>query len=327
MTKLTNFIFRSSLALVAIFAVVTVAGAEPTEVNDFYELKDAINRSEKEIVIKNTIDFTANGPVINCNDMVISGPSENAPGLLDGNSSYKFFIFGKNAKNISLNNLHLKNGSSGNESDYRIGGGAINLDAGVVVNLENLIFSGNQTKFQGGAIYSWGTDNNNRNSLNFTGETTFDGNKTIGTDSNGGAIFACYSTLTFGGGLATFEGNSSTKGGGAIYGHFGTKLTFGGDVVFIGNNSVGHGGAIRSWEINVNNKNILEFEGNATFVRNSATGNVIGEGGAIYIWNSSITFGGLATFENNSSRGNGGAIYAYYSASIEFNNGLRLIGN
>ncbi|MDR2778141.1 MAG: hypothetical protein LBB13_01365, partial [Rickettsiales bacterium] len=338
MTKLTNFVFHSSLAIAIIFNIVAVGRAKAEDVNNFEGLRNAIMSSQNEIVIKNTIDFTANGPVINYSDIVISGPSENASGLLDGNSSYKFFIFGKNAKNISLKNLHLKNGSSGIEAGYDNGGGAIYLNTGVVVNLEGLTFSNNQTRSQGGAIYSYGTDNNNRNSLNFTGETTFDENKTIGTiGSNCGAVFAHYSTLTFGegpatfksnssagdggaiyiwsssltfGGLATFKGNNSAGGGGAIYGGNGTELIFGENVTFTENSSVGYGGAIRSYGENATNKNILKFEGNATFVRNSATRGGNGDGGAISAENSSLTFGKLlATFKNNRSEGSGGAIY------------------
>ncbi|MDR2778052.1 MAG: hypothetical protein LBB13_00910, partial [Rickettsiales bacterium] len=326
MVKLANFIFRSSLALVAIFAVVTMARAEPTEVNNFDELKDAINNAKTEIVIKNDIDFTANVPEINYNNIVISGPSENAQGLLNGNGNYKFFMFGVKAKNISLKNLHLSDGNNKDESSISNGGGAIHLGKEVVVNLEGLTFSNNQTISRGGAIHSRGTDNDNKNNLNFTGETTFSGNKTVQILGNGGAIYAENSSLTFGKLLATFENNSSKNNGGAIYGGNGTELTFGGDVTFTENSSDGNGGAIHFWGENATNKNILEFEGNATFVRNSTTKDGNGYGGAIYIWDSSLTFGGLATLESNRAKF-GGAICARMNTSIKFNNGLRLIGN
>ncbi|MDR2778423.1 MAG: hypothetical protein LBB13_02890 [Rickettsiales bacterium] len=74
MTKLTNFVFRSSLALIAIFGIVTVAGAETAEVNDFDGLQNAINYSNKNnIDIKQNIPFT-NEIVINRSDLTISGP-------------------------------------------------------------------------------------------------------------------------------------------------------------------------------------------------------------------------------------------------------------
>ncbi|MDR2778242.1 MAG: hypothetical protein LBB13_01935, partial [Rickettsiales bacterium] len=318
---------RLCLMVFTVFSTVAMAGAEPAEVSSFEELKGAISDGKTEIAVKNAINFTADGPVINYDNIVISGLGENAPVLLNGNDNYKFFISGENAKNISLKNLHLDNGSSGVGSGYENGGGAIHLNAGVVVSLEGLTFSNSQTRSQGGAIYSWGTDNNNRNSLNFTGKTIFDGNKTIDIISNGGgAIYAYFSTLTFGGGPTTFKNNKSAGNGGAIYGGDGTKLTFGGDVTFTGNSSANYGGAIFSLGKNAT-KNILEFEGNANFVGNSTTGNVIGDGGAIYIWYSSLTFGKLlATFKNNRARC-GGAIFVSSSASIEFNNGLLLIEN
>jgi hypothetical protein len=73
-TKLTNFIFRSSLALVAIFAVVTVARAEPTDVNDFDGLQDAINNNSKNYInIKQNIPFDSMISIERGN-LTISGP-------------------------------------------------------------------------------------------------------------------------------------------------------------------------------------------------------------------------------------------------------------
>ncbi|MDR2778537.1 MAG: hypothetical protein LBB13_03510, partial [Rickettsiales bacterium] len=169
----TNIVLCSGLALVAIFSAVTMAVAEITEVNSFVELQEAIVNEKTKIAVKNAINFTADGPLIDYSDIVISGPSENAPGLLDGKDKYKFFMFGENTKNISLKNLHLKNGSIGDRDDYIAGGSAIQLGARLVISLEGLTFSNNQTRSRGGAIYSWGTDGSNRNSLNFTGKTIF----------------------------------------------------------------------------------------------------------------------------------------------------------
>ncbi|MDR2778637.1 MAG: hypothetical protein LBB13_04050, partial [Rickettsiales bacterium] len=89
MTKLTNFVFHSGLAIAIIFNIVAVGRAKAEDVNDFDQLKNAISDGKTEIAIKNTIDFTADGPVINYSDIVISGPSENAPGLLNGGNNRK----------------------------------------------------------------------------------------------------------------------------------------------------------------------------------------------------------------------------------------------
>ncbi|MDR2778247.1 MAG: hypothetical protein LBB13_01960, partial [Rickettsiales bacterium] len=354
MGKLMNFVSRSVLAIAIIFNIVAVAGAEPTEVSSFGELQGAISTGKTEIAIKNTINFTANGPLINYDNIVISGPSENAPGLLDGNNNYKFFMSGENAKNISLNNLHLSNGNNKDEFAISNDGGAIHLNAGVVVSLEGLTFSNNQTRSRGGAIYSWGTDSDNKNSLNFTGKTTFDRNKTIGIiGSNGGAVFVINSMLTFGEGPATFKGNSSrgnggaiyaedsslifgkatfknnssADSGGAIYGGNGTKLIFGENVTFTENSSVGNGGAIYFSGKNATNKNILKFEGNASFVENSTAVNGNGKGGAISVIYSSLTFGGLAIFKNNSSANAGGAIYGDNGTELTFCVDVTFTGN
>ncbi|MDR2777893.1 MAG: hypothetical protein LBB13_00085, partial [Rickettsiales bacterium] len=326
MIKSVNFVLRCSLMVAFLFGVVE-GKAIAIEVGDFLELQRTVNdNGESNIDVKQNIIFTGE-IVINRSNLTISGPSENAPGLLDGRNNHKLLTFGKSAKNILLKNLHLSNGNNNDEFNASNGGGAIHLGKGVVVSLEGLTFSNNQTEFQGGAIYSRGTDGSNRNSLNFTGKTTFDGNKTIGIiNSNGGAVYVFYSILTFGG-LATFRGNNSVGNGGAIYGGNGTELTFGGDITFTENSSNGNGGAIHSWGENATNKNILKFEENATFMGNSATGNVICHGGAIYIWYSSLTFGGLATFRGNSSAGQGGAIYGDNGTKLTFGGDVTFTGN
>ncbi|MDR2778263.1 MAG: hypothetical protein LBB13_02045, partial [Rickettsiales bacterium] len=283
MTKLANFVFRSSLAIAIIFNIVAVGRAKAEDVNDFDELKDAITNEKKNIInVKQDIPFT-NEIVINRSNLTISGPSKDVAGLLYGGGNHKLLTFGENAKNISLKNLHFEGGHDNRprfidgETNPEAGGGAINLRKGTEAILENITFSNSQTATDGGAICSRGIDNN-RNSLTF-------------------------------GGLATFKNNSSAGEGGAIYGGNETKLTFGGDVTFTENSSDGHGGAIRSSGENAADINILKFEGNANFVGNSTTKGGFGNGGAISVVNSSLTFGGLATFRGNSSGSNGGAIY------------------
>ncbi|MDR2778031.1 MAG: hypothetical protein LBB13_00790, partial [Rickettsiales bacterium] len=168
-----SLFFRSVLVASIVFSTVAMAGAETVAVNDFVELQMAIgNNSQNYINVKQDIPFT-DEIVINRSDFTISGPGEGEEVELNGNGEHRFFTIGENAKNISLKNLHLENGSSGVVSDHNSGGGAIHMSKGVVVNLEGLTFSNNQTRSRGGAIYSWGTDGSNRNSLNFTGKTIF----------------------------------------------------------------------------------------------------------------------------------------------------------
>ncbi|MDR2777967.1 MAG: hypothetical protein LBB13_00455, partial [Rickettsiales bacterium] len=331
MTKLTNFVFHSSLAIAIIFNIVAVGRAKAEDVNDFEELQGAINNKKTEIFIKNTIDFTANGPVINYSNIVISGPSENAPGLLNGENRYRLLTFKKDAKNILLRNLHFDNG---NYKDYdedvpyfEDGGGAIRFNEEVEANLENLIFSNNHTEFSGGAIFFQGVKDKSdkNNSLIFWGETIFNSNES--TDNCGGAIEARCSNLIFKE-ETKFNDNKSSLFGGAIdlysISGRGSSLTFEKSVTFSANKS-GRGGAINS-NGDIKDRNILIFREKATFVGNSGYGTIFAE-------NSSLTFEGLATFEKNTNKDKGGdkdeggAIYAFTNTFIEFKNGLRLIEN
>ncbi|MDR2778543.1 MAG: hypothetical protein LBB13_03550 [Rickettsiales bacterium] len=109
---------------------------------------------QSQLIKKHAIvyhNFIAKGPLINYDNIAISGPNKDAFILLNGGNNYKLLMFGKNAKNISLRNLHLNNGNNENEYNIINGGGAIHLSEGVVVNLENLTFSDNQTTYPGGA--------------------------------------------------------------------------------------------------------------------------------------------------------------------------------
>ncbi|MDR2777882.1 MAG: hypothetical protein LBB13_00030, partial [Rickettsiales bacterium] len=136
-----SLFFRSVLVASIVFSTVAMAGAETAEVSSFEELQMAIgNNSQNYINVKQDIPFT-NEIVINRSNLTISGPSENAPGLLDGRNNHKLLTFGESAKNISLKNLHLSNGNNKDTSNASNGGGAIHLNAGVVVNLEGLTFS------------------------------------------------------------------------------------------------------------------------------------------------------------------------------------------
>ncbi|MDR2778232.1 MAG: hypothetical protein LBB13_01885, partial [Rickettsiales bacterium] len=241
-TKLANFVFRSSLAVVAILGTGEIARAK--DVSDFYGLSNAIAVGEENIInVKQDITFN-DAIIIERGNLTISGPGGGEV-KLDEVGQHRFFTIGEDQKNISLKNLHLDGGHDNErESIYNsekqnlipnpmAGGGAINLRKGTKVILENITFSNSQTAGGGGAICSQGTDNDNRNSLNFTGKTTFDGNKTIGIMNGGGAISVVYSSLTFGG-LAIFE-NNRARYGGAIFASDGSSIEFNNGLLLIEN--------------------------------------------------------------------------------------------
>ncbi|MDR2778203.1 MAG: hypothetical protein LBB13_01740, partial [Rickettsiales bacterium] len=346
---MTNFVFHCGLAVAIIFNIVAVSRAKAENVNDFGELQSAINNTKAKIAIKKDIDFTANGPLIDYNDMIISGPSENAPGLLNGGSNYKLLTFGVNAKKISLKNLNLINGNNNVVSSDNNGGGAIHFSEEIVAvtNLENISFIDNQAMSHGGAIYSSRKEteaqDDNLNTLNFVGKTTFKNNRTTGAGSNGGALYIKHSLLIFekvaifeknsskdkGGAIyaehfyfinllnrrtihfregAIFrENNSLGEGGGAIYVHKDSLLAFGGPATFENNSSASYGGAVCSVQ-----GSQLIFEKSVTF-KNNSSGN---RGGAVYTGlcpsYKPLVFGGSATFEKNISRGDGGAISIFF---------------
>ncbi|MDR2778354.1 MAG: autotransporter domain-containing protein, partial [Rickettsiales bacterium] len=118
----------------------------------------------------------------------------------------------------------------------------------------------------------------------------------------------------------------TTANGGAINAFNNSKLTFLQKVVFIDNKSIsningeGFGGAICAKSSELNFGGEVEFRGNKSSKF----------GGAICLDSSDkrhgVIFDGQAIFEKNQSK-QGGAIFVNDSASIEFNNGLRLINN
>ncbi|MDR2778320.1 MAG: hypothetical protein LBB13_02345, partial [Rickettsiales bacterium] len=166
MTKLTNFVFHSSLAIAIIFNIVAVGRAKAEDVNDFGELQMAIgNNSKNYINVKQDISFD-NEIVINRSNLTISGPGGGGEVKLNGIGEHRFFTVGESWENISLKNLHLDGGHD-NEQEFiysdeeqnlihnpMAGGGAINLRKGTKVILENITFSNSQTTAGGGAICS-----------------------------------------------------------------------------------------------------------------------------------------------------------------------------
>ncbi|MDR2778006.1 MAG: hypothetical protein LBB13_00660, partial [Rickettsiales bacterium] len=326
MAELVNFTIRCGLLAISMFCVMAVGRAFVHEVYNFDELQSAINNEKTEIAIKDAINFIADGPLINYN-IAISGPSKDVTGLLNGGDNHKLLMFGGNAKDIALKNLHLSNGNNGQDFDGDgNGGGAIHLGEEIGIILENTTFSYNHAESNGGAIFSQGAkikNGRNNNSLTFRKEAIFNNNSS--SDGSGGAINANYSDLIFKG-KTKFNDNKSSADGGAIalysegqnYG--GSSLTFENTVTFYANESEADGGAINS-----RGRNTLIFLEGVTFLGNSTVKDGDG-GGAIFADNSTLTFGKSVIFENNRSA-NGGAIYISGTASIKFNDGLRLIEN
>ncbi|MDR2778642.1 MAG: hypothetical protein LBB13_04080, partial [Rickettsiales bacterium] len=126
MTKLTNFIFRSSLAIAIIFNIVAVGRAKAEDVNNFVELKDAINNVNKNYInIKQNILFDSGMIDITRGNLTISGSGGNKVNL-DGKGTSRFVAIRENFQDIRLENLHFTKGNVSNLNEP--GGAAIYLD-------------------------------------------------------------------------------------------------------------------------------------------------------------------------------------------------------
>ncbi|MDR2778337.1 MAG: autotransporter domain-containing protein [Rickettsiales bacterium] len=293
-----SFVFYSGLvAVVALFGTVKIARVEAITANNFVDLKNAVgDTNEKNIDIKEDIPFI-DVIVINRNNLIISGSKEGELAKFNGNLGKRFFLLEKNSK-IELKNLHFNNGGTNTvknlfklfESDRNEGGGAISLNNGTGIILENVVLENNKNIYIGGAISSCGKDNN-INTLVLR-KTTFYNNESFGTGSEdgGGAIYAGSSNITFAG-ETKFIKNISSGNGGAIY-------------------SDGTVTEVSDEGIVSNNINILTFDGKTTFDGNESggIGTKKGGGGAIYARSSKIIFGEDTEFIGNTSSANGGAI-------------------
>ncbi|MDR2077928.1 MAG: hypothetical protein LBP39_03105 [Rickettsiales bacterium] len=201
-------------------------------------------------------------------------------------------------------------------------GGAIFLyshDGGnSTVTFEGVInFIDNISKNSGGAIYSEGSAQN-KNILILNDGTTFANNES--KEDNGGAMYVEHSNL-FSAREVNFTKNKSHSDGGAIFslGSAQNKniLTFNGKATFNDNESTGcEGGAIYA------KYSYLIFAKRAYFIGNKNNGTNRGNGGAIFsrgtVLNKNVlTFNGIAMFTDNIiTSGKGGAIYAWYSDLI-----------
>lgn len=208
-----------------------------------------------------------------------------------------------------------------------LNGGAIFMDTGAALVMDNVSFSDFLAGNAGGAIYSRGvtitggaTFQNNvavndgggifndSAPISINGNTLFDNNDAgLGTGDWGGAIYSATAiTLNDVSGTTTFQ-NSDAQTGGAIYLHTGASLTAV-NPSFIGNTAINAGGAVLSRG--------LTITGGATFQNNSTSG----AGGGIYNDTAPVSINGTTLFDNNdagSATGDwGGAIYSRTSVTL-----------
>ncbi|AKL97380.1 OmpA family protein [Endomicrobium proavitum] len=146
--------------------------------------------------------------------------------------------------------------------------------------------------------------------------------KNINTD--GGALYAYASTITFNGNTVIFESNTASNYGGALYAE-NSSVTFNNAQINFTSNAAVDGGAIYS-----NLANITFNNGNATFTNNKA---LTGSGGAIYAVDDLVFDGANVDFTGNEAlSGNGGAIFAddtiltIKNAVMTFMNNKALLG-
>jgi len=248
--------------------------------------------------------------------------------------------------NLTISNTTFTNNtvtaSSGN------GGGALYNNSIGTINIYDSTFTNNtqQTSGQhGGAMYlSAGTTNI------YTG--TFTNNRTtVGTTSNGGAIFVnnastalnIYTTTmtnnratNFGGAIHTnsasplfiqsssFISNSARQNGGAIYASGGTNIT---NSTFITNATTATTGSGGGGAFYTNSPNPVNIN-NSTFSNNSALPTTNGDAGAVYINAGTTNIYNSTFFNNRAFRGGaikflgGTAVNVYHSTIVNNTGGV-----
>ena len=229
--------------------------------------------------------------------------------ILDGSATFRNNSSGSGGGAISGINIHLLDGPfefSGNTS--RINGGAIHADASLIIHTDhNVTFTSNTSNAGfGGAIKT--------NILHLSGGS-FEFNDNT-AENDGGAIYSesiIIDNLTA---YYTFTGNKSNSGaGGAIFTEASLHMVADG-LIFNNNISDSSGGAIYS-------KNDIylfgyhDDDGTRTDYHIDFNDNSSGSvGGAIAGKNINLQGRTEYTFEGNTSKMNGGAIYADGSLSI-----------
>ena len=186
--------------------------------------------------------------------------------------------------------------------------------------IQNCSFSDGFTT-NGGAIWAYYSD------LTFLGLMSFDNNT---ADYSGGGIYANNSTLTFNG-VISFTSNRAGNfyhpsdydiGGGAIFA-WTSSMNLNGNIKFVDNgpidsfNHVLIGGAILAAQ-----ESTLSITGNSIFRNNSGY-----TGGGVFLVNSTCFLSGQAEFlQNNATIRSGGAIFLFKSA-LYINSSAAFVGN
>lgn len=156
-----------------------------------------INLDEDIILNDYEIEFYGGGIELGCDNLIIDGHGH----FIDAKGNSRIFhIMGKN---VTLKNIVFKNGIFRNDFDkYIVGGGAIAIVRGALLNIESCKFENNFSDDLGGVIF-------NNGSL-FSNDSIFINNS---SENYGGAV---YNNGLFVSQKDSFENNSS-KCGGAIY--------------------------------------------------------------------------------------------------------------
>ncbi len=310
------------------------------------------------LTFKGNTAANSGGAIYSNSNLTITGDATfGGTGAGEGNTAGNYggaIYMTSGAKTLTFGNTvdFINNKTTSTSLGY---GGAIYFDSTSLNKIANtglLTFTGNETGYAGGAIYSLGA-------LEITGAVRFGDtgtNEGNSTANYGGAIFMTSGarTLTFGGtadfinnkatstslgyggaiyfvstsgtkvantGLLTFTGNTAGSRGGAIYSMGALEITgavtFGGTSTNEGNSTAYYGGAIYMG----NNANALTFGSTADFINNKTTSISLNHGGgAIHFASTSgtntINNTGLLSFTGNTAGIYGGAVYSLRNLTI-----------
>ena len=246
--------------------------------------------------------------------------------------------------------------SLGTDFSLTVTAGAIEIDAGITVNIDipaDYSVTINASGNQGESAFTVTKGELNLENLTVEGDKTGGaergaaieilGGKVSLTDvalingiaASGGAVYVANgSTLNVSGGR--FENNTATGSGGAVYVASGGTLNVSASVEFKGNTAADNGGAVYNDGVvvlndktvfsgneavsggAVYNQNAIQVNGDVTFTGNHA---VNGSGGAIYNDGGFLNIAGGGQFESNTATENGGAIYNDGNGSLTIQGG------
>ena len=206
------------------------------------------------------------------------------------------YITGSKVKTTIADSTFSKN-TSGKQ------GGAFQLAGAGETTITNTTFSENAAGTFGGAINATNTQVVAKN-------VNFEGNKAVGDDGHGGALFLNGNTASYTQAGGKFVGNSAKKNGGAIRVQDGADLALT-DVVFDGNTAA-NGGAVDTF-----NAGDVKFT-DTTFTNNQAGG----WGGALRINGGNVTIavteGKSLVYEGNRAGTNAEAAAKNYEKQGDF---------